>query len=57
MFTSLDDLNRLKAEDVQRAASRYFVATGRTTVYSVPPGQSNAPLPPKPAERRPGGAQ
>lgn len=57
LFTSLDDLNRLKGEDVQRAATRYFVATGRTTVYSVPPGQSNAPPAPKPAERRPGGPQ
>ena len=57
LFTSLDDLNRLQAEDVQRAATRYFVATGRTTVYTVPPGQSNAPPPAKPAERRPGGPQ
>jgi len=47
----------LQAEDVQRAATRYFVATGRTTVYTVPPGQSNAPPPAKPAERRPGGPQ
>ena len=32
LFTALDDLNQVKAEDVQRAANRYFVATGRTTV-------------------------
>ena len=57
LFASLDELDRLKAEDVQRVAARYFVATGRTTVYSVPPGQSNAPPPPKPPERRPGGPQ
>ena len=46
---TLDDLNQVKAEDVLRAANRYLVATGRTTVYTVPPGQS---------ARRPGaGAQ
>jgi hypothetical protein len=46
---------KLKPEDLQRAAARYFVATGRTTVYSVLPGQSDAP--PKPAERQSGGMQ
>ena len=56
LFTSLDDLNRLQAEDVQRAANRYFVATGRTTVYSVLPGQSDA-QPPKTPERKTGGPQ
>jgi predicted Zn-dependent peptidase len=56
LFTALDDLNLVKAEDVQRAANRYFVATGRTTVYSVLPGQANA-APPKPPERKGGGAQ
>jgi predicted Zn-dependent peptidase len=57
LFTTLDDLNRVKPEDVQRAASRYFVATGRTTVYSVLPGQSDAAPPPKPPERKTGGPQ
>ena len=57
LFTSLEDMNRLKPEDVQRVAGRYFVATGRTTVYIVPPGQSNAPPAAKAAERRPGGPQ
>ena len=56
LFTTLDDLNQVKAEDVQRAANRYFVATGRTTVSTVLPGQSNAP-PPRPSERKAGGAQ
>ena len=57
LFTALDDLNQVKAEDVQRAANRYFVATGRTTVYTVLPGQSNAAPPPKPPERKTGGPQ
>ena len=42
LFTTLDDLDQVKAEDVQRAANRYFVATGRTTVSTVLPGQSSA---------------
>jgi predicted Zn-dependent peptidase len=57
LFTALDDLNQVKAEDVQRAAIRYFVATGRTTVQTVFPGQSNAAPPPRPPERRTGGLQ
>jgi predicted Zn-dependent peptidase len=57
LFTSMDDLNRVKAEDVQRVANRTFVATGRTMVYTVPPGQSDARPPARAAERRPGGAQ
>lgn len=57
LFAQLDDLNKVKPEDILRAASRCFVATGRTTVYTVPPGQSNAPPPGKAPERKPGGAQ
>ena len=55
LFTTLDDLDQVKAEDVQRAAIRYFVATGRTTVSTALPGQSGA-LPAAP-ERRTGGLQ
>jgi predicted Zn-dependent peptidase len=57
LFTTLDDLNQVKPQDVQRAANRYFVAAGRTTVYTVLPGQSDAPPPPKPPERKTGGPQ
>ena len=42
LFNALDDLNQVKSEDVQRAANRYFVATGRTTVQTVLPGQSES---------------
>ena len=57
LFTILDDLNQVKPEDVLRAANRCFVATGRTTVSTVPPGQSDAPPPPNPPERKTGGPQ
>ncbi len=39
MFTSLDDLNKVTADDVQRVAIRYFAPASRTVTYSV----SNAP--------------
>ncbi len=57
LFTVLDDMDRVSPGDVQRAANRYFVAAGRTTVYTVPPGQSDAPPPPKAEERKTGGPQ
>jgi predicted Zn-dependent peptidase len=53
LFTLLDELDQVKAADVLRAANRYLVATGRTTVWTVPPGQSGTAAP----ERRTGGAQ
>ena len=56
LFTQLDEVDKARAEDLVRVANRYFVPSGRTTVYSVPPGQSNAP-PAKGAERRSGGPQ
>jgi predicted Zn-dependent peptidase len=37
LFTTLDDLSQIKPEDLQRAANRCFVATGRTTVSTVLP--------------------
>ena len=52
LFTQLDELDQVKAEDVLRAASRYLVATGRTTVYTVPPGQSGAAAAPERRDRR-----
>ena len=57
LFTTLDDLNQVSPADVQRAADRCFVATGRTTVYTVLPGQSDASPPPKPVERKTGDPQ
>jgi predicted Zn-dependent peptidase len=34
LFTSLDDLNKVTAEDVQRVARQYFVLNGRTLAIS-----------------------
>ena len=37
MFTSLDDLDKVTAEDVQRVAKEYFVPEGRTVAYTYQP--------------------
>jgi predicted Zn-dependent peptidase len=53
LFTNLDELDKVTADQVGRVANRYFVATGRTTAYSVLPGQSDPPMPaPKPQTPR-----
>ena len=36
LFTSLNDLDRVTADDVLRVARRYFVPTGRTVAISLP---------------------
>ncbi len=35
MFTGLDDINRVTADDVQRVVRQYFVEGGRTVAYAV----------------------
>lgn len=58
MFTSMDELSKVTADSVQRAAEKYLVATGRTVAYTVAPGQSNlppAPPKPQPVDRKTGG--
>ncbi len=60
LFTNLEALKAVTAEQVTRVANRYFVATGRTTAYSVLPGQSDPPRPaakPQTAPRKGGQAQ
>jgi predicted Zn-dependent peptidase len=37
LFTSIDDIDKVTAEDVQRVARKYLVATSRTTVETVQP--------------------
>ncbi len=37
LFTSLDDLNKVTAADVQRVALKYFNPTSRTVAYTMPP--------------------
>lgn len=38
LFTTLDDLDKVTAEDVQRVARQYFVTPSRTTAYTVNTG-------------------
>ncbi len=38
LFTSLDDLNKVTAQDVQRVARQYFVINGRTVAIAGQPG-------------------
>jgi predicted Zn-dependent peptidase len=38
LFTSLEDVDKISAEDVMRVAQKYFVASTRTTVYVAAPG-------------------
>jgi predicted Zn-dependent peptidase len=38
LFTAIDDLNRVTADDVQRVARQYFVLPSRTVAYLAPPG-------------------
>ena len=35
VFTGIDEINKVTAEDVQRVASKYFVDRDRTVVYTV----------------------
>jgi predicted Zn-dependent peptidase len=48
LFTSLDDLNKVTADDVQRVALKYFDPASRTVAYTV----SNAPAASKGARPR-----
>lgn len=38
LFTLIDDVEKVTADDVQRAAQRYFLPAGRTTVFTSIPG-------------------
>jgi len=45
LFTSLDDLDKVTAEDVQRVARQYLMMPSRTAAYTVitgQPGQNGA---------------
>jgi len=43
LFTSIDDLNQVTADDVQRVARQYFVLPSRTVAYLAQPGPAGAP--------------
>ncbi len=42
LFTSIDDINRVTAGDVQRVAQQYFVTNARTTAFDFQPAPSAA---------------
>jgi predicted Zn-dependent peptidase len=43
LFTELEEFNKVTAEDVQRVAKTYLVASGRTVAYTVaPPAEGGA---------------
>jgi predicted Zn-dependent peptidase len=47
MFTSIDDIDKVTADDVQRVAQQYFVPLNRTIGYTGPPIQTRPqPAPP-----------
>ena len=50
LFQMVDEYNKITAADIQRVLLRYFIATGRTTAYTVAPGQSGNPPVQKPAQ-------
>jgi len=37
LFTSIDDINKVTADDVQRVANQYLIPEGRTVAYTVSP--------------------
>jgi predicted Zn-dependent peptidase len=43
LFTSVDDLNRVTADDVLRVARQYFVLASRTVAYLAQPGPVGTP--------------
>lgn len=43
LFTSLDDLDKVTADDVQRVARQYFAVPSRTVAYTSPEGPPAAP--------------
>ena len=43
MFSSIDDLEKVTADDVQRVVRRYFVAANRTIVNTVLAPQGSQP--------------
>ncbi len=42
MFTGLDDIDRVTADDVQRVLRKYFVENARTVAYTAPPTADRA---------------
>ena len=43
LFTSIDDIEKVTADDVQRVAQKYFVTNARTTAFDFQPPQPAEP--------------
>ena len=41
LFTSIDDIDKVTAEEVQSVAKKYFVTNARTSAFDFQPAQSN----------------
>ena len=42
LFTSIDDIDKVTADDVVRVAKQYLIPETRTVVYTVPPARAGA---------------
>jgi predicted Zn-dependent peptidase len=58
LFTSIDDIQKVSAEDVQRVARKYFVANSRTEAFDFQPApdpkDAQHPQPSEPSADKPG---
>ena len=55
LFTSIDDINKVTAGDVQRVAQKYFITNTRTTAFDFQPAQNRdqpAPAPDPAGEKK-----
>ena len=55
VFTSLDDVDKVTADDVQRVARKYFVSNTRTTAFDFQPqsaGEKHAQTPAQDGEKQ-----
>jgi predicted Zn-dependent peptidase len=50
LFTSIDDIDKVSAEDVQRVAREYFVTNNRTVAFDFQPPTTGAPPAPAAAQ-------
>ena len=49
LFLTVGEVNKVSAGDIQRVLLKYFVPIGRTTAYTMYPGQSGMPPAPRPS--------
>ncbi len=52
LFTSLDEVDKVTADDVQRVARKYFVTNARTIAFDFQPPQNPPPAPVQAREKQ-----